>query len=401
MYHPFTLNNENSLNIMNIKILLFFSIVISLFSLLGYLLFTRIGQAFPFEFVSSKIFLSIYVFLLSSFFVGKILENISINILSESLIRIGSVAAGFFVYALLAVLFFDILRGVNSIIPFFPTLITENYSQVKLLVGILSFIGVSTIMIIGFANTIHPKIKNLDLNIQKPKSALKELNIVAVSDIHLGTMVNHSKAKRLVKTIQNLNPDLILIGGDIIDDNVYVVKKADILKHFKALKPKYGIYSCMGNHEYISRAYKELDYIENNGIIMLKDSSVTIQNLFCIIGRDDKEAATFGGEKRKSLNELTKDLDLELPVFLLDHQPFKLSETAEYPIDLQFSGHTHNGQFWPFNYITSMVFEKDWGYLKKGSTHFYVSSGYGTSVPPIRVGNNAEVVHIKINNSSS
>jgi len=65
-------------------------------------------------------------------------------------------------------------------------------------------------------------------------------------------------------------------------------------------------------------------------------------------------------------------------------------------VDLQFSGHTHSGQFWPFNYITGLIFEKDWGYLKKRNTHFYISSGYGTSVVPIRVGNTPEVINFII-----
>ena len=284
---------------MNVKMLLFISVVLSLFSLLGYLLYIRLSQTFPDTFVTSKIFLVLYVFLLSSFFVGKILENISINFISESFIRIGSIAAGFFVYALLAVLFFDILRGVNALIPFFPKFITANYEKTKLLIGIFSFIGISLVLLMGFINTLQPKIKNLDLTIHKPNSSLKELNIVAVSDIHLGTMVNHSKAKRLVKIIQSLNPDLILIGGDIIDDNVNVVKEADILKHFKVLKPKYGVYSCMGNHEYIANAHHEIEYIESNGIKMLKDTVVKVNDLFYFIGRDDKESTNFGGSKRK------------------------------------------------------------------------------------------------------
>jgi len=65
-------------------------------------------------------------------------------------------------------------------------------------------------------------------------------------------------------------------------------------------------------------------------------------------------------------------------------------------VDLQFSGHTHSGQFWPFNYITGLIFEKDWGYLKKRNTHFYISAGYGTSVVPIRVGNTSEVINFRI-----
>ena len=219
-----------------------------------------------------------------------------------------------------------------------------------------------------------------------------------MSDLHLGTMVNKTKIKRLISNIKQLNPDLVLIAGDIIDDNIKVVKHYDLLNWFKELNPKYGIYSCMGNHEYIGRAYADLDYFEKNGIQMLKDTTIKVDDKFYIIGRDDIEGETFSGKKRNSLDELTKDIDFKLPVFLLDHQPYKLEKTAEFAVDLQFSGHTHNGQIWPLNYLTGLLFEEDWGYLKKKNTHFYISSGYGTAVIPIRVGNKPEIVNMKITN---
>ena len=224
------------------------------------------------------------------------------------------------------------------------------------------------------------------------------MHIVAVSDIHLGTMVNKTKAKRLINIINKLKPDIVIIAGDIIDDNIKVVKYYKLLEYFKELNPKYGVYSCPGNHEYISRAYKDFDYFENNGIHMLKDSAVLIDNKFYIIGRDDIQGKSITNKERKSLEELTKNIDLNLPVFLLDHQPYKLDKTAEHAIDLQFSGHTHNGQMWPFSYITRLIFEQDWGYLKKKKTHFYISSGYGTAVVPIRLSSDSEIISIIVTN---
>ena len=84
-------------------------------------------------------------------------------------------------------------------------------------------------------------------------------------------------------------------------------------------------------------------------------------------------------------------------MILLDHQPFDLQDATATGIDLQLSGHTHHGQLWPLNFITNRVYEKSWGYLKKGSTHYYISSGAGTWGPPVRTGNSPEIVSIKIN----
>ena len=364
----------------------------------GYYVYIRATQAFPGTFVRTVPILILYIFLISSFFIGKIVENYSISGFSNALVTLGSVAAGLFIYGLFFVIFFDVIRLVNYTIPFYPSFITADYQKTKLILGIITLVSISLIFIVGYVNASTPKVKNLDITINKSNSDFNTLNVVAVSDIHLGTMVNHTKTKRLIKTINDLNPDLVLIGGDIIDDNLNVVKYFGLLTHFKDINAKYGVYSCLGNHEYFSRAYTDLPYFEKNGIHILKDSSVKIDDSFYIIGRDDIEGEKMLGKQRKSLDELTKDIDFDLPVFLLDHQPYKLEETARYGIDLQFSGHTHNGQFWPLNYITGLIFEEDWGYLKKKDTHFYISSGYGTAVVPIRVSNDSEIVNIKISN---
>jgi len=373
------------------------SILMLLLGSSGYYVYIRASQAFPESFVKSTPVIILYVFLLLSFFIGKIIEQYSIGLFSSTLITIGSVAAGLFLYALLFVVFFDIIRLLHNFIPY-PEFVTANYQKTKLIIGIITLISICTIFVVGYINANIPKVKTINVTINKSSGSFDTLNIDAVSDIHLGTVVNSTKTKRLVDAINKLNPDIVLLGGDIIDDNINVVKHYELLPLFKDVKSKFGIYSCMGNHEYISRAHTELAYFEKNGIKILKDEVVNIDNKFYVIGRDDIEGKNITGKQRKSLSELTKDIDFDLPVFLLDHQPYKLDKTADYDIDFQFSGHTHNGQFWPFNYITGLLFEEDWGYLKKKNTHFYISSGYGTAVIPIRVGNNSESVNIKIVN---
>ena len=380
------------------RFIIFFSIFFLLFGLAGYYVYTRTNQAFSGTFSDSVTFLILYIFFLSSFFIGKLVEVYSIGFFSNTLVKIGSIGAGIFLYALLFVIFFDFIRLINYIIPFYPVFITADYQKTKLIVGIITLSIISVIIIAGYINAKNPKIRNLDITINKKQIGFDKLNIVAVSDIHLGTMVNKTKIKRLIHNIKQLNPDLALIAGDIIDDNIKVVKHYDLLNWFKDLNPKYGVYSCLGNHEYIGRAYNHLGYFEKNGIHMLKDTTLKIDDKFYIIGRDDIEGKSFSGKRRKSLDELTREIDFKLPVFLLDHQPYNLEKTAEFAVDLQFSGHTHKGQIWPLNYLTGLLFEEDWGYLKKKNTHFYISSGYGTAVIPIRVGNKPEIVNIKITN---
>lgn len=377
------------------RFIIFFAVVISVFGLAGYYIYSRFSQSFGGTFLNSRIVTYIYIFLVSSIFIGYMLQAVSVNLLSETLVRIGSTTLGILFYVLLFLAFFDLLRLINHFLPFYPDFITANYQKVKLISGIFTIISVVVIVVYGFYNADRTRIVELDLKINKN---ITPLNIVALSDIHLGTTVNHSEVDRMIKEINRLNPDIVLIGGDITDNNIKVVKHYKLIERFSEIKSKYGIYTCMGNHDYISRANEQLDYYTKNGINILKDTAVLIDNRFWLIGRDDHTADNFSGKKRKSVSSLIKDVDTSLPVILLDHQPFKLDETSKHPVDLQFSGHTHKGQFWPLGYITGKMFEKDWGYIKKENTHFYISSGFGTAGIPMRVGTQSEIVNIKLGN---
>jgi predicted MPP superfamily phosphohydrolase len=115
-----------------------------------------------------------------------------------------------------------------------------------------------------------------------------------------------------------------------------------------------------------------------------------------IIGREDRDSRRFKGIQRKALSELVKDTDLSGSLIVIDHQPMNLDEIVAAGIDLQLSGHTHHGQMWPFNYITSKMYRLSRGYERIGKTHFIVSSGYGTWGPPIRLASRSEIYLITL-----
>ena len=137
--------------------------------------------------------------------------------------------------------------------------------------------------------------------------------------------------------------------------------------------------------------------MEQSGINILRDSIIKIDNAFYLAAREDRSISSFTGKKRKSLEEIIKDIDKSYPVILLDHTPMQLEEAERNNIDLQLSGHTHHGQFFPGNLITKMVYKLSWGYLKKGNTYYYVTSGAGTWGPPVRNVSKSEMVNIKVN----
>jgi hypothetical protein len=216
--------------------------------------------------------------------------------------------------------------------------------------------------------------------------------VVAASDIHLGTIIGRRRLDRIVNTINEMNPDLVLLPGDVVDEDIAPVIRENLGESLRAIRSRYGVFSITGNHEYIGGADEACRYLEEHGVRVLRDSVATLQNGLQIVGREDRSIRQFAGKERKPLGELLAGLDRTRPVLMMDHQPFQLDEAVRAGVDLQLSGHTHHGQVWPLNYVTRAIYEVSWGYLERGGTHFYVSSGVGTWGPPVRLGNTPEII---------
>ena len=244
----------------------------------------------------------------------------------------------------------------------------------------------------GYYNYRHPKTTTVDLVINKPVDIpSSQLKVIAISDIHLGYGTNKSILKEYVSYINKQNPDIIIIGGDLIDSSVTPLYKEQMDEELSQLNAPLGVYMALGNHEYISGLQASLDFLKKTPITLLQDRIITLPNQVQIIGRDDRSS-----RHRKPLHELIKSIDLTKPTILLDHQPYNLEEVSNAGIDLQFSGHTHRGQVWPMSWVTDKLFEVSYGYKQKGNTHFYISSGLSLWGPPFRIGTVSELVVFNI-----
>lgn len=217
------------------------------------------------------------------------------------------------------------------------------------------------------------------------------MKVVSVSDIHLGYGTDKEKLKQYVELINAQQPDLILIGGDLIDNSVVPLYEEKMAEELAKLKAPLGIYMVPGNHEYISDIRKSMRFISETPIRLLRDEVVALPGGIQIIGRDDRS-----NKSRLSLQELTKRIDPAKPAILLDHQPYDLPDTEQAGIDLQFSGHTHRGQIWPVSLITDYLFDQSHGYRQWGDSHIYVSTGLSLWGPPFRIGTDSELVVFNI-----
>lgn len=264
-------------------------------------------------------------------------------------------------------------------------------------VGLAVAGAVAALLLYGSWNARSPQLTTYDIEIAKPAGGLKELRVVMVSDIHLGPIVNNGRLEQLIDMINSRRPDLVLLAGDIIDENVSYFVERKMGEPFRRLQPRYGVWAALGNHEYISGKAEEVTArLAEAGIRVLRDEYALVENSFYIVGRDDRRRARFDGQGRRELAAVMAGVERSRPVLLIDHQPYDLAEAAAQGVDMQVSGHTHVGQMFPNSFVTGRMFETDWGLLRKGAYHAVVSSGYGTWGPPIRVGNRPEIVEINI-----
>lgn len=217
------------------------------------------------------------------------------------------------------------------------------------------------------------------------------LKVVAISDIHLGYATNKTMLAGYVDMINAQRPDIVLIGGDLIDNSVAPLRYEHMEEELSKIYAPLGVYMVPGNHEYISGIEDSEKFIAQTPIVLLRDSVAILPNQIQLVGRDDRH-----NKGRKTLGQLTANLDKSKPVILLDHQPYDLEKTEEAGVDLQFSGHTHRGQVWPMNWIVDHLFELSYGIKKIGNSTIYVSSGLSLWGPPFRIGTDSEMVVFNI-----
>lgn len=383
----------------NFSFILILAGILTIYGSVSY--YTGFRSLFFFQKIMPSINLKLYwIFYLLFAFSFIILRFIK-NILPENIEPVANIISYYSIaimlYLLLIYMCIDILSFIGKQFNLMPPNL-RNHPYYWIILGTFVFALLTGIIIYGAFNAKNPKINKYNISINKTAGNIKSLHAVMISDIHINETTAKSSIIKLVHSINGLNPDIVFITGDIIDDDFTPFFKGNYAKLLSTIESKYGIFACLGNHDYFGGKSDELkqELIKYN-IHLLTDEVITINNSIYIIGRNDKITETLDSPKRKALSDIIKDIDASKPLILLEHQPSELDEAINAKIDLQISGHTHAGQMFPINLITNAIFKQHWGYWKKESFQLIVSSGYGTWGPPIRVGSKSEIVEIIIN----
>jgi predicted MPP superfamily phosphohydrolase len=341
------------------------------------------------------IFLGVAIFLVLSYPLSRLATRILPQFLSTLLSEAGGIFIAALIYAFFLLLIIDLLRLINALFRIFPEFIAGN-PQKAAFVSFWAVLGVIALILIGgILAAVHPRIRRLDLAIEKKAGTLERLNIVMVSDIHLGAFYGDGHLKKIVARINGLKPDLVLLAGDIVDMVISPNEEDKMVVTLQAIQAPLGVFAVTGNHEYYGGLAKNLAYLSKAKVRVLQDEFVKIEEAFYLVGRKDRSAERMGNG-RKSLGEILQGMDKSLPLILMDHQPFHLEEAEQNGIDLQVSGHTHAGQLFPINLINKRMYEQYWGYWRRGKTQYYITCGVGTWGMPVRTGSVSEIVQLMV-----
>ena len=290
---------------------------------------------------------------------------------------------GLFSLLLILVLLSDFVRVADL-------LVRATIPSSTLNLTVLAFTGV--LSIVGLVQARYPRVKRVEVAIDELPAALDGYRIVQWSDVHVGPTIQRRFVAALVEKTNALEADAIAITGDLIDG--YVDELRDQVAPISGLRARDGVFYVTGNHEYYWRASEWVQEIERLGPTFLKNAhrvidrdgaKLVIAGITDPVGRD-----THKSDPQLALAGAPKD---SVKV-LLSHRPQAASAASELGVDLQLSGHTHGGQFFPFNYVIKLFQPIVAGLHRVGRTWLYVSRGTGYWGPPSRLGVHGEITEI-------
>lgn len=294
---------------------------------------------------------------------------------------------------LLSVATTDALRLAYSVATTRPAFGSQNaVASVSAFVAIALGLGIS-----GWALWEGRKlrVKRVEIPLRKLPQALDGLRIVQLSDVHVGPTIGRKLIEQIVRTVNDLAPDIVAITGDLVDASVddleeHVAPLADLASTF-------GTFFVTGNHEYHAGAPEWCEHLGKLGVRVLRNECVALErdgNILHLAGIDDYESVHFDLGHRADLPKAVAGRDRSRPLILLAHQPRAMHEAVRHAVDLQLSGHTHGGQLWPLNWLLRLGQPVVAGLAKFGETFVYVSRGTGYSGPPMRLAAPSEITDI-------
>lgn len=352
-------------------------------------------------------FAVVYLFMALSPVIAFLLPKSAVAIVIR---RISTYWIGIMLYSLLYVVLFDLLRLIAKHTKLKNTLLFSRGSVIS--IGSVVVACAVATCLYGIFNARNIKVNEYSVTVNKSCGSDKHLKAVLVADLHMGYAIGVDHITNMVEKINQQDADIVIIAGDIFDNSYDGMDDPEGIKaQLKSIKSKYGVYAVYGNHDIDEKilmgftfdwggkqlnSEKMTNFIKECNIKLINDESVLINDEFYLVGRRDTDKPGTEDGTRAEITELTKDLDKTKPIFVLSHEPDELQKTADAGADIDFSGHTHDGQLFPGNLTIGLFWENPCGMIKKDNMYSIVTSGVGVYGTFMRVGTDAEICSVDI-----
>ena len=334
-------------------------------------------------------FAVVYLFMALSPVIAFLLPKSAVAIVIR---RISTYWIGIMLYSLLYVVLFDLLRLIAKHTKLKNTLLFSRGSVIS--IGSVVVACAVATCLYGIFNARNIKVNEYSVTVNKSCGSDKHLKAVLVADLHIGYAIGVDHITNMVEKINQQNADIVIIAGDIFDNSYDGMDDPEGIKaQLKSIKSKYGVYAVYGfTFDWGGKqlhSEKMTNFMKDCNIKLINDESVLINDEFYLVGRRDTDKPGTEDGTRAEISELTKDLDKTKPIFVLSHEPDELQKTAAAGADIDFSGHTHDGQLFPGNLTIGLFWENPCGMIKKDNMYSIVTSGVGVSGTFMRVGTDA------------
>lgn len=352
-------------------------------------------------------FAVVYLFMALSPVIAFLLPKSAVAIVIR---RISTYWIGIMLYSLLYVVLFDLLRLIAKHTKLKNTLLFSRGSVIS--IGSVVVACAVATCLYGIFNARNIKVNEYSVTVNKSCGSEKHLKAVLVADMHMGYAIGVDHITNMVEKINQQDADIVIIAGDIFDNSYDGMDDPEGIKaQLKSIKSKYGVYAVYGNHDIDEKilmgftfdwggkqlnSEKMTNFMKECDIKLINDESVLINDEFYLVGRRDTDKPGTEDGTRAEISELTKDLDKTKPIFVLSHEPDELQKTADAGADIDFSGHTHDGQLFPGNLTIGLFWENPCGMIKKDNMYSIVTSGVGVYGTFMRVGTDAEICSVDI-----
>ncbi len=352
-------------------------------------------------------FAVVYLFMALSPVIAFLLPKSAVAIVIR---RISTYWIGIMLYSLLYVVLFDLLRLIAKHTKLKNTLLFSRGSVIS--IGSVVVACAVATCLYGIFNARNIKVNEYSVTVNKSCGSDKHLKAVLVADLHMGYAIGVDHITNMVEKINQQDADIVIIAGDIFDNSYDGMDDPERIKaQLKSIKSKYGVYAVYGNHDIDEKILmgftfdwggkqlhneKMTNFMKECNIKLINDESVLINDEFYLVGRRDTDKPGTEDGTRAEISELTKDLDKTKPIFVLSHEPDELQKTADAGADIDFSGHTHDGQLFPGNLTIGLFWENPCGMIKKDNMYSIVTSGVGVYGTFMRVGTDAEICSVDI-----